>query len=179
MGIPQETGLQTKTGRCLSDTEQCLIHWLFCHNLGCCCAFSFSHMQKAAPIFFSLCWPLFEMKAKENCRKPQWESQESVSFHVLHGLYLIERPFVSLKYCHQSLFSRRNDFSKEAKHYWKYLLFQFSYFAARHFCCSFLFSANLWKMSNIPDFDFIVEYVLPSFLVVPYQCLERLALYMN
>lgn len=44
---------------------------------------------------------------------------------------------------------------------------------------SFLFSGNLWKMSNIPDFDFITEYVLPSFLAIPYQCLEKLTLYMN
>lgn len=76
--------------------------------------------------------------------------------------YLIERPCVSLKYFNQNLFSRRNDFSNKAKHYWKYLLFQFSYFfSGRHFCCSFLFLGNLWKMSNTTDLDFIAEYIHP------------------
>lgn len=80
---------------------------------------------------------------------------------TLHSLYLIERPCVSLKYFNQNLFSRRNDFCNEAKHYWKYLLFQFSYFAGRHFCYSFLFLGNLCKIQTFQTLIFIVEYVHP------------------
>lgn len=109
-------------------------------------------MQRAAPVFLTICWPLFEMKAKENCRKPQWESHELVLFNVLHGLYLTERPFVWLKCSHKNTFSRRNIFFQRKQALLRILaisvfhILQKDTLVARSF-----FSGNLWKVWNTSD----------------------------
>lgn len=124
-------------------------------------------------MFLTICWPLFEMKAKENCRKPQWESHELVLFNVLHGLYLTERPFVWLKCSHKNTFSRRNIFFRGSKHYWEFLLFQFFIFYRKTHLLLVPFFREICGKCETLRTDLVVEYVLPGFLIVPYWCTEE------